>query len=223
MAAVTGIVTAVAGLAITVYQMDQANQAGKEADIAESQAKQEIAKVKAERKAAFEGLQAPDIMSSQNQATAQGMAEGVKSLSEGGAEASIGGASALVAAGRASDLEAAQKQAVLTAQTDQFIAQGLADIGEGDATIANAELSRAQIDQANAKQAKQEGTLALVQGAGNLAGSIGSATSLENKAQRNAKNAPNAANQTEAERILATYGSGTNPMGDWSELSSKVY
>ena len=45
MAAATGIITAVAGLAITVYQMDQANQAGKEADIAESQAKQEIAKV----------------------------------------------------------------------------------------------------------------------------------------------------------------------------------
>lgn len=223
MAAITGVITAVAGLGLTAYQMYQSSEDQKAAESASKQAAQQLKSIKETNP--YSAVQAPDVSALAFQQNAAMQASTVEALQGMGAEGAAQIAQVDQIA-RANALQASESQASINYQRDIEEAKAGADIEmrramrEGD--IASMELSGAQLAAAEAKAKKQAGAANLVTGVGNLATGIGTATSLESQAQRAAKKAPSAAGQTEAEEILRKYGS-TNPLGDWNALTQTAY
>ena len=190
MAAVTGVITAVAGLGLSAYKMYEANEDKKDADAAAKTAAQNIRNI--EEKNEFESLQAPDVSRLAYEQNAQNTATGVAALQGMGPEGAAQIAR-LDQVARAGNLSAAESQAKINYQRDYADASNKAGIEqrralrEGD--MEAAALAGAQIASSDAEAKKLAATGELVQGAGNLATGIGDATSLEAQAQRQAQNA----------------------------------
>jgi hypothetical protein len=189
MAAVTAIV-AVAGLGITAYSMIDQNNKAKEAEKQMTADKKALANI--EEVNPYAALQAPDVSSLANQQIAQSTKEGVKAAQDAG-EAGAAQITGMVQSGREAALGAAQDQAQANYNRDLTVATGEADINKRKALREEAiltESAQRNEDAMNtAKSNVNAGVGDLFAGAGNVAGQIGAATSLENKAQRaNKKN-----------------------------------
>jgi hypothetical protein len=188
MAAVTGVITAVAGLGLSAYQMYEQSEAQKSAEAAADAAKNRLEKI--EERNVMEEVQTPDISSLAFERIAQAEAQGLETLKGMGVEGAHQ-VTGMVEKGRQAGLQVAEKQAILEAQTDFQKAQVAQQI-EGrrvdtERAIAYGELEGAQQAAADAEMGKQQATMNLVSGVGDLATGIGQATSLEAKARRQAK------------------------------------
>lgn len=185
MAAVTAIV-AVAGLGITAYSMIDQNKKAKEAEKQMTADKKALANIKEVNP--YAALQAPDVSSLANQQIAQSTKEGVKAAQDTG-EAGAAQITGMVQAGREAALTAGESQARANYNRDLNVAAGEADIQKSKTLREQAMLtaSAAQNETAmnNAKSNVNAGVEDLFAGAKNVAGQIGAATSLENKAQKN--------------------------------------
>lgn len=188
MAAVTGVITAVAGLGLSVYGMYSQSEAQKDADKASEAAKKRLEQI--EEQNVMEAVQTPDISSLAFERIAQAEAAGLETLKGMGVEGAAQ-VTGMVEQGRQAGLEVAEKQAILEAQTDFQKAQVAQQI-EGrrvdrEIAIASGELEGAQLASAEARAGKRAATMDVVAGIGNVVGEVGGATSLEAKAQRGAR------------------------------------
>jgi hypothetical protein len=163
MAAVTTVITAVAGLGLSAYKMYEANEDQKDADAAAKQAANKIRNI--EETNAFDALQAPDVSRLAYEQNAANTAGNVEALRGMGAEGAAQIAKVEQVA-KENNLKTAESQAKINYQRDFGAATNAAGIEK--------------------RRAEREGTLEMemVQGAGNLATGIGDATSLEAQAQR---------------------------------------
>lgn len=187
MAAVTAIV-AVAGLGITAYSMIDQNKKAKEAEKQMKADRQALSSIKEVNP--YEALQAPDVSSLANQQIAQSTKEGVKAAQDAG-EAGAAQITGMVQSGREAALGAAQEQARANYSRDLTVATGEADINKRKALREEAILTdsaqRNENAMNNAKANVNAGVGDLFAGVGAVAGEVGKATSLENKAQRDLK------------------------------------
>lgn len=106
------------GMAANAVQAVQANKQKKEADAAAKQYAQDLKNVQEVNYMA--GLQAPDIMSIQQEANARNTQMNIQAMQEMGA-AGAAQAGNIVEANRQADLQAAQQQAVLEQQTQRQV------------------------------------------------------------------------------------------------------
>jgi hypothetical protein len=202
MAAVTGVITAVAGLGLTAYQMYEQDQAGKEAKKSAEVAANRLKSL--QERDTMAAVQTPDISSLAFESIAQSEAQGLQAIQGMGTEAAIGGVTSMVEQGRQQALQVAERQAVLESETDFKKAQNAQAIEnrkiQREAAILSGEVAGAQQAAADADLGKQAAMMDLVQGVGNVATGIGQATSLEATAQRQSnQSSRQAMNQAQAQ------------------------
>lgn len=187
MAAVTGVITAVAGLGMAAYKMYDANEKQQDADAAAKQAAQNIRNIKETNE--FDALQAPDMSRLAQEQNAANAANSVAALQGMGPEGAAQIAKVEQVA-RENNLETAEAQAKINYQRDFGAATNAAGIeqrrAEREGDIEKMALTGAQIASSDAAAQKQAAIGEMVQSGGNLATGIGNATSLEAQAQRNA-------------------------------------
>jgi hypothetical protein len=218
MAAVTGVITAVAGLGLTAYQMYEQDKAGKEASQAATAAANRLKSI--EEKNVSQQIQTPDISSLAFEKIAQSEAAGLEALKGMGAEGAIGGTTSMVEQGRQAALGVAEKQSLLEHQTDFKKAQMEQALEsrktDGEVALLSGELEGAQTAAKDADMGKQAAMMDMVTGIGNVATGIGQATSLDAKAQRQAGKQAKQASQAglEASQDYSRYLSDYTDMYD---------
>lgn len=190
MAAVTGVITTLAGLGLTAYQAYESSEQKKEAD---ATAKSAAARLKGLSEVdKYAGIQAPDVSSLAFDRLAQSEADAVAALQGSGIEgaAQITG---LTQAANESALGIAERQAAVNFERDLKVAEGSQAVEARrvarESDVAASELMGAQAASREAKANQQAAIGGLLQGSANLAGDIGYATSLESTAQRGQKKA----------------------------------
>jgi hypothetical protein len=135
-----------AGLGMSAIQAVQEGRRMKEAQAKSNAALQGYKNI--QEQSALASLQAPDISSLQFDRTQRAMSQGVDALSQTGAEGAIGGVTNLVQAGQEANLQAAQQQGEINAQTDLLKANEQSRIGQ-DAVRRQEEAAGYEIGQAN--------------------------------------------------------------------------
>ena len=226
MAAITAVITAVAGLGLTAYQMIQSSEDKKSAEKAATRAENQLKSIKEVN--SYKALQAPDISKIAFEQNAQSQATTVEALQGMGTE----GAAQIARVdeiARANALETAQAQAGINYQRDAAVAQAESGIEQRrvqrEGAMALGTLQGAQSATAQAQQNMQAGAVDLIGGIGNLATGIGSATSLEAGAQRKAGQTTPATTQgspTTSTMNQVYAGAVNDPYADWDAFSSPL-
>tara|TARA_R110000868_G_scaffold185117_1_gene426967 strand:- start:348 stop:935 length:588 start_codon:yes stop_codon:yes gene_type:complete len=188
MAAVTGVITAVAGLGMAAYKMYDANEKQQDADEAAKKAAQNLRNIKETN--SFEALQAPDVSRLAYERNAAATAQATKTASEMGQEGA-GQIAKIQQVGLENNLAAAQAQAKINYNRDYANAQNLSGISmreaEREGDIELLALTGAQLASSDAAAQKQAAIGEMVESGGDLATGIGDATSLEAQAEREAR------------------------------------
>lgn len=217
MAAVTGVITALAGVGLSAYQAYESSQDKKAADAAAKSAKQALSRITEQNP--YADVQAPDISSLAFDQIARSEAGAVEALKGLGVE----GASQVVnvlQAGKEAQLKTAETQAGLEYQRNMAEAEAQKEINARKAArqqkIAKGDLAGAQLAAAAAEEQRKASIASAVKGVGDVATGIGKATSLEAKAQRNEKKASkvNTLDQNDAAAALE---------GNMTGLDSSIY
>lgn len=223
MAAVTGAITAIAGIGLSAYQMYQASEDKKSADAAAQQAKQALAHITEQNP--YTDVQVPDISSLTFDQLARQEAGAVDALKGMGVE----GASQIVnvlQAGKEASLKAGEAQAGLEYQRNMQEAEAQKEINARKAArqgmIAQGELQGAQLASDQAQSNKNAALANVVSGAGDLATGVGQATSLEATAKRNEKKAKSnaALNQNDAAKAVQDNMTGIDSSNIYSSLDA---
>jgi len=157
----------------------------KDADQAATVAKNRLESIKQDNK--YKALQAPDISGIAFEQNARAQADTLEALKGMGPEGAAQ-ATNIEAANRESNLAAAETQGKVNYQRDQLVAQQEQDIEDSrvdrETGLAWGQLQGAQSASADARENKNAAITGAVTSAGNLSTGLGSATSLEAKAQR---------------------------------------
>ena len=212
MAAVTGVITAVAGLGMAAYKMYDANEKQQDADEAAKKAAQNIRNIKETNE--FDSLQAPDVSRLAQEQNAANAANSVAALQGMGAEGAAQIAKVEQVA-KENNLKTAESQAKINYQRDIGVASNAAQIearrAEREGTLELSKLTGAQLASSDAAAQKQAAVGEMVQSGGNLATGIGDATSLEAQAQRDANRLDKRNNEFQTIDSSAIKGLGFDP------------
>ncbi|HUV84686.1 MAG TPA: hypothetical protein VMV86_03205 [Methanosarcinales archaeon] len=185
MAAITGAITAVVGIGVSVAtaidKAEKEKKAAKAANIAANKAAQ------LKETNALASLQAPDIQGLADERNAQSQAQTIEALQGMGSEGAAQ-VTKLEMNAREAAAQTAADQGKVNYDRDLAVANEQSAVDMRNMTAERSALTdqanTAKAQEAAARQGKQEATLGAVQGLGNLAEGIGSATSLESQAGR---------------------------------------